>query len=88
MENVLQNSSDPAEAEVLQSVHKAKNIIYAIAVSSVEAERRFSKISNINSDKRSSLTVENVTNLMIINLTGLPFNSWDATPSVKTEPLC
>ena len=37
----------------------------------------------IYSDKRSRLTVENVANLMIINLIGLPFSSWEPTPSVK-----
>jgi len=37
----------------------------------------------IYSDIRSRFTVENVTNLMIINLIGLPFSSWDPTPSVK-----
>ncbi|XP_076041919.1 E3 SUMO-protein ligase KIAA1586-like [Oratosquilla oratoria] len=84
VENVLQNSSDPAKAEVPQSVQKAKNIINAIAVSSAEAERGFSRMNIIYSDKRSRLTVENVANLMIINLIGLPFSSWEPTPSVKT----
>jgi len=37
----------------------------------------------IYSDKRSRLTVENVANLMIINLIGLPFSSWEPIPSVK-----
>ena len=31
----------------------------------------------IYSDKRSCLTVQNVANLIIINLIGLPFSSWD-----------
>ena len=35
------------------------------------------------SDKRSRFTVENVADLMIINLIGLPFSSWKPTPSVK-----
>jgi len=35
----------------------------------------FSKMNIIYSDKRSRLTVENVANLMIINLIGLPFSS-------------
>ena len=33
--------------------------------------------------KRNRLTVENVANLMIINLIGLEFSSWEPTPSVK-----
>ena len=83
MENVLQNCSNLAKAEVPSSVQKAKNIISAISVSSAEAERGFSKMNIIYSDKRSRLTVENVANLMIINLIGLPFSSWEPTPSVK-----
>ena len=82
VENVLQNCSNLAKAEVPSGVQKAKNIISAIAVSSAEAQRGFSKM-NIYLDKRSSLTVENVANLMIINLIGLPFSSWEPTPSVK-----
>ena len=83
VENVLQNCSNLAKAEVPSSVQKAKNIISAIAVSSAEAGRGFSKINIIYSDKRSRLTVENVANLMIIYLIGLPFSLWDPTPSVK-----
>ena len=82
VENVLQNCSNLAKAEVPSSVQKAKNIS-AIAVSSAEAERGFSKMNIIYSDKRGRLTVENVANLMIINLIGLPFSSWEPTPSVK-----
>ena len=40
-------------------------------------------MNTIYSDKRSRLTVENVANLTIINLIGLPFCSWEPTPSVK-----
>ena len=83
VKNVLQNCGNLAKAEVPSSVQKAKNIISAIAVSSAEAERRFSKMNIIYSDKRSRLNVENVANLMIINLIGLPFSSWEPTPSVK-----
>ena len=85
VENVLQNCSNLAKAEVPSSVQKAKNIISAIAVSSAEAERGFSKMNilQVYSDKRSRLTVENVANLMIINLICLPFSSWKLTPSVK-----
>ena len=83
VENVLQNCGNLAKAEFLSSVQKAKNIISAIAVSAAEAERGFLKMNIIYSDKRSRLNVENVANLMIINLIGLPFSSWEPTPSVK-----
>ena len=67
MENVLQNCSNLAKAEVPSSVQKAKNVISAIAVSSAEAERGFSKMNLIYSDKKSRLTVDNVANLMYDN---------------------
>jgi len=83
VESVLQNSSNLTEAEVPSSVQKAKNIISAIAVSSAEAERGFSKMNIIYSDERSRFTVENVANLMKISLIGIPFSSWEPTPWVK-----
>ena len=54
------------------SIRKAKSILGAIAVSSAEAERGFSKMNVIYSVKRSRLLVENVSNLMTIDLLGLP----------------
>ena len=62
---------------------KLKILSVQFAVSSAEAERGFSKMNIIYSDKRSRLTVENVANLMVINLIGFPFSSWEPTPSVK-----
>ena len=70
VENVLQNCSNLAKAEVPSSVQKAKNTISAIAASSAEAGRVFSKMNIIYSEKKSRLTVENVANLMITNLMG------------------
>ena len=81
VESVLQNFKDPV---IPQSVQKAKAIINTIAVSSAEAEKGFSKMNHIYSDKRNRLTVENVANLMTINLVGLPFETWNASPFVKT----
>ena len=81
VESVLQNFKDPV---IPQSVQKAKAIINTIAVSSAEAERGFSRMNHIYSDKRNRLTVENVANLMTINLVGLPFETWNARPFVKT----
>ena len=83
VENVLQNSSNLAKAEAPLSVQKVKNIISTIAVNSADAAKGFSKMDIIYSDTRSCFTVENATNLMIINLIGLPFSSWEPTPSVK-----
>ena len=80
VESVLQNFKDPV---IPQSVQKVKAIINTIAVSSAEAERGFSRMNHIYSDKRNRLTVENVANLMTISLVGLPFETWNANPFVK-----
>ena len=41
MKNVSQNSSNPAKAEVPQSVQKPKDVVKTIAVSSADAERNY-----------------------------------------------
>ena len=38
----------------------------------------------IYSDKKNRLEVQNVANLMVIKLIGLPLNLWDSMDSVKT----
>ena len=79
VEIVLNNS---LHVSVPQSVQRAKNI-NTIAISSAEAERGFSLMNLIYTDKRGGLVVKNVSNLMIINLIGLPLHLWNPTPSVK-----
>ena len=79
-EDVLQNGENHT---MPPSIRKAKSIVGAIAVSSAEAKRDFSKMNVIYSDKRSRLLVENVSNLMTIDLLGLPQKEWDPTSSVK-----
>ena len=81
VENVLNSS---LHVLIPQSVQRAKNIINTIAISSAEAERGFSLMNLIYTDKRGSLLVKKVSNLMIINLIGLPLDLWNPTPSVKT----
>ena len=65
------------------SVQRAKNIINTIAISTAEAERGFSLINIIYSDKRARLIVKNVTNLLTINMIDLPLELWDATSAAK-----
>ena len=65
------------------SVQRAKNIINTIAISSAEAERGFSLMNIIVSDKRARLIVKNVSNLLTINMIGLPLELWDATSAAK-----
>ena len=72
VESVLQNFKNPV---ILQSVQKAKALTNTIAVSSAEAERGFSRMNHIYSDKRNRLTVESVANLMTINLISLLFET-------------
>ena len=81
VENVFNSS---LHVLIPQSVQRAKNIINTIAISSAEAERGFSLMNLIYTDKRGSLLVKKVSNLMIINLIGLPLDLWNPTPSVKT----
>ena len=69
---------------ILQTVQRAKNIINTVAISSAEVEQGFSLMDLIYTDKRGSLLVKKLSNLMIINLIGLPLDLWNPTPSVKT----
>ena len=69
VENALNSS---LHVLIPQSVQRAKNIIInIIAISLAEAERGFSLMNLIYRDKRSSLLVKKVSNLMIINFIGL-----------------
>ena len=81
VENVIENRPNQ---DVPSTIQKAKNIINTIALSSAEAERGFSVMNVIYSDKRNRLEVQNVANLMVIKLIGLPLNLWDSMDSVKT----
>ncbi|KAJ6657829.1 hypothetical protein lerEdw1_001879 [Lerista edwardsae] len=58
LEGVLRN---PHNYSIPTSIQKAKNVVRTIAVSSAEAERGFSKMNLICSEKRSRLTVSNIT---------------------------
>ncbi|XP_063805906.1 E3 SUMO-protein ligase KIAA1586-like [Pseudophryne corroboree] len=80
VENVLKNYQNYS---IPESVQRAKNIVRTIAVSSAEAERGFSKMNIICSEKRSRLTVSNISNIMIISLIGLPLKEWNPTPTVQ-----
>ena len=81
VENVLNSS---LHVLIPQSVQRAKNIIDTIAISSAEAERGFSLMNLIYTDKRGSLWMRKVSHLMIIHLIGLPLDLWNSTPSVNT----
>ncbi|XP_013916028.1 PREDICTED: uncharacterized protein KIAA1586-like [Thamnophis sirtalis] len=80
VENVLENSQNYA---IPKSVQRAKNIVRTVAVSSIEAEMGFSNMNIICSEKRSSLTVSDISNVMTISLIGLPLKEWDPTSTVK-----
>ncbi|XP_034286848.2 E3 SUMO-protein ligase KIAA1586-like [Pantherophis guttatus] len=78
--NVFKNSQNYA---IPKSVQRAKNIVRTIAVSSAEAETGFSNMNTICSEKRSHLSVSNISNIMTISLIGLPLKEWDPTPTVE-----
>ena len=68
---------------VSETIQRAKNIMNTVAVSSAEAERGFSVMNTIYSDKRNRLEVKNLANLLVINLIGLPLDLWDCSDSVR-----
>lgn len=67
----------------LQCVQRAKNITNTIAIRSTVIAREFSLMNIIYTDNRGSRVVKNVSDLVTINLIGLPLDLWDATLSVK-----
>ena len=81
VENVLASS---LHVLIPRSVQRPKNIINTIAISLAKAERGFSLMNLMYTDKRGCLLVKKVSNLMIINLIDLPLDLWNPTPSVKT----
>ena len=64
-------------------VYKKLKILSVLLLLVLQRQRGFSKMNIIYSDKRSCLTVENIANLTIINLIGLPLSSWEPIASVK-----
>lgn len=81
MENVISNR----EIFVIpKSIQREKNIINTVAISSAEAERGFSTMNLIYSEKRNRLIVQNLANLMVIHLIGLPLDIWNPERFAKT----
>jgi hypothetical protein len=74
---------DLSKAEIPQSI-EARKIVKVVALSFAEAERAFSLMNDIATDKRNSLVVENISRLMTVKLIGKPLAEWDATPYVKS----
>lgn len=66
-----------------ETIRKAKQIMNTIAISSAEAERAFSLMNIICSDKRANLTITHISSFMTINLLGKPLSSWNPIPYVK-----
>uniref|UniRef100_A0A674I1Z1 DUF4371 domain-containing protein n=1 Tax=Terrapene triunguis TaxID=2587831 RepID=A0A674I1Z1_9SAUR len=67
-----------------ETIRKAKQIMNTIAISSAEAERAFSLMNIICSDKRANLTIKHISSFMTINLLGKPLSSWNPIPYVKS----
>jgi hypothetical protein len=81
----LVDERDRSKAEIPQSIKEARKLTKVVAVSSAEAERAFSLMNNIATDKRNSLLVENISHFMTVKLIGKPLAEWDATPFVKSS---
>jgi hypothetical protein len=81
VENVVKNFHDHV---LPPTISRAKQVVNTIAVSSAEAERGFSLMNFIISNRRSRLIIRNVANSMVINLLGKPLVKWDPSPYVKT----
>ncbi|KAF0753054.1 E3 SUMO-protein ligase KIAA1586-like [Aphis craccivora] len=60
------------------------NCIKTFPCSTTECERGFSVLNLICTDLRSSLTITNVSNLMLININGPPLNLWSPESYVKS----
>jgi hypothetical protein len=58
--------------DIPETVKEGQAILNLIAVSSAEAERSFSLMNTICNDKRSSLIVRYICDLITINLIGQP----------------
>lgn len=58
--------------------------IQTIPCSSVEAERGFSAMNLIVSELRNSLTVENVSSLLMVKINGPPLQFWNPEKYIKT----
>uniref|UniRef100_A0A8C0QS39 DUF4371 domain-containing protein n=1 Tax=Chelonoidis abingdonii TaxID=106734 RepID=A0A8C0QS39_CHEAB len=58
-----------------ETIRKAKQIMNTIAISSAEADRAFSLMNIICSDKRANLTIKHISSFMTINLLGNPLSS-------------
>lgn len=66
------------------TIIRAKKIINTIAISSAEAERGFSLMNTICSEKRSRLTIPHLSDLITINMCGKPIDQWNPEFYVKS----
>jgi hypothetical protein len=80
VENTIRGKDD-----IPETVKEDQAILNSIAVSSAEAERSFPLMNTICDDKRSSLIVRHICDLMRINLIGQPTSTWDPKLYVKSS---
>lgn len=65
------------------SIVRLQSIVNTLPVSSADCERGFSLMNVICSDLRSTLTVQHISNLMLISLVGPPVVRFNPDPYVK-----
>ena len=75
--------ADPREIPSILDEVLAQGIMNTIPISSSEAERGFSKMNIICTDKRTRLTVDNKCSLMFISINGPPPHLWNSDKAVS-----
>jgi len=72
------------ETNEIEELNEINNLIKTIPCSTAECERGFSLMNIICTDIRSRLTIDNISNLMMININGPPLSIWDPEDYVKS----
>jgi hypothetical protein len=69
---------------VASALRALMNRVNTIPVSTAECERGFSRMNIVCSSLRSRLTVQHMSSLMFICMTGPPLKQWEPSPYVKS----
>ncbi|KAL4121027.1 hypothetical protein QTP88_013612 [Uroleucon formosanum] len=72
------------ETNEIEELNEINNLIKTIPCSTAECERGFSLMNIICTDIRSRLTIQNISNLMMININGPPLSIWNPEDYVKS----
>src|SRR5690606_34357994 len=81
--NGMREYIDEESRKIPADLHELHSTISTLPTSTAECERTFSTINIIVTDQRSSLTVENTRNLLVLNINGPPIQEFCPTSYVK-----